>query len=135
LWPPLVLIGPVVSEEKIFEWKVYDGRTEDGRKVMALKTTMFQEIPFNSIRGESPTKTLPTNSRTGQKHYTLRNFVAWSIWRRFWSGYLSRSYAPLNLENSKYILLKQFVIASSLQLLNGISLNLVAIMDIICRCA
>ena len=47
---------------------------------MSLKTTMFQEIPFNSIRGESPTKTLPTNSRTGQKHYTLRNFVAWGIW-------------------------------------------------------
>jgi hypothetical protein len=28
---------------------------------------MFQEIPFNSVRGESLTKTLPTNSRTGQK--------------------------------------------------------------------
>jgi hypothetical protein len=38
---------------------------------------MFQEIPFNSLRGESLTKTLPTDSRTGQKHYTLRNFVAW----------------------------------------------------------
>ena len=33
---------------------------------------MFQEIPFNSFRGESLTKTLPTDSRTGQKHYTLR---------------------------------------------------------------
>jgi hypothetical protein len=31
---------------------------------------MFQEIPFNSFRGESLTKTLPTDSRTGQKHYT-----------------------------------------------------------------
>jgi hypothetical protein len=47
---------------------------------MSLKTTMFQEIPFNSFRGESLTKTLPSDSRTGQKHYTLRNFVAWSIW-------------------------------------------------------
>ena len=47
--------------------------------VMSLKTTMFQEIPFNSFRGESLTKTLPTDSRTGQKHYTLRNFVAWGI--------------------------------------------------------
>jgi hypothetical protein len=26
LWPYLVPIGPVVSEEKIFEWTVYDGR-------------------------------------------------------------------------------------------------------------
>jgi hypothetical protein len=47
---------------------------------MSLKTTMFQEIPFNSFRGESLTKILPTDSRTGQKHYTLRNFVAWGIW-------------------------------------------------------
>ena len=48
--------------------------------VMSLKTTMFQEIPVNSFRGQSLTKTLPANSRTGQKHYTLRNFVAWGIW-------------------------------------------------------
>jgi hypothetical protein len=48
--------------------------------VISLKTTMFQEIPFNSFRGESLIKTLPTDSRTGQKHYTLRNFVAWGIW-------------------------------------------------------
>ena len=34
LWPSLVLIGPVVSEEKIFEWKVYDGRT-DGRRTQS----------------------------------------------------------------------------------------------------
>ena len=46
---------------------------------MSLKTTMFQEIPFNSFRGESLSKTLPTDSRTGQKHYTLCNFVAWGI--------------------------------------------------------
>ena len=38
---------------------------------MSLKTPMFQEIPFNSFRGESLSKTLPTDSRTGQKHYTL----------------------------------------------------------------
>jgi hypothetical protein len=31
LWSSLVLIGPVVSEEKIFEWKVYDGRTTDAK--------------------------------------------------------------------------------------------------------
>ena len=34
-------------------------------------STMFQVIPFNSFRGESLKKTLPTDSRTGQKHYTL----------------------------------------------------------------
>jgi hypothetical protein len=43
---------------------------------MSLKTTIFQEIPFNSFRGESLTKTLPTDSRTGQKHYTLRNLTS-----------------------------------------------------------
>ena len=48
--------------------------------VMSLKTTMFQEILVNSFRGQSLTKTSPANSRTGQQHYTLRNFVAWGIW-------------------------------------------------------
>ena len=43
---------------------------------MSLKTAIFQEIPFNSFRGESLTKTLPTDSRTGQKHYTLRNLTS-----------------------------------------------------------
>jgi hypothetical protein len=47
--------------------------------VMSLKTTMFQEIPVNSFRGQSFTKTLPANSRTGQIHSALRNFVAWSL--------------------------------------------------------
>jgi hypothetical protein len=34
---------------------------------------MFQEILVNSFRGQSFTKTLPANSRTGQKH-ELRKF-------------------------------------------------------------
>jgi hypothetical protein len=135
---------------------------------------MFQEILVNSFRGQSFTKTLPANSRTGQKHelrkfeiYTTetvcdhfsetteRNFLTLSSYYKntipsatslrgvyefqhtsnltnltlttlfsspgwpFWSDYFSRSYAPLNLENSKYILLKQFVTASSLKLLTG----------------
>jgi hypothetical protein len=45
-----------------------DGGTDDERKVMV-----------NSFREQSLTKTLPANSRTGQKHYTLRNFVAWGL--------------------------------------------------------
>jgi hypothetical protein len=40
---------------------------------------MFPEIPFYGFREESLTETLPTDSRTWQKHYTLRNVVAWGI--------------------------------------------------------
>jgi hypothetical protein len=64
---------------------------------MSLKTTMFQENPFNSFRGESLTKTLPTDSRTG--HVDVHSD------REFLSDYFPRSYAPLNLENSQYLLL------------------------------
>jgi hypothetical protein len=51
--------------------------------------------------------------------------------RKFWSGSFSRSYAPLNLENSKYLLLSLWALL--LKLLNRISWNLVVIMDIICK--
>ena len=51
--------------------------------------------------------------------------------RKFWSGSFSRSYAPLNLENSKYLLLSLWALL--LKLLNIISWNLVVIMDIICK--
>jgi hypothetical protein len=53
--------------------------------------------------------------------------------RKFLSDYFPRSYAPLNLENSKYLLLSLWALL--LKLLNRISLNLVVIMDIICKCA
>ena len=51
--------------------------------------------------------------------------------RKFLSDYLPRSYAPLNIENSKYLLLGLWALL--LKLLNRISWNLVVIMDIICK--
>jgi hypothetical protein len=61
---------------------------------------MFQEIPFNSFRGESLTKTLPMDSRTGQKHFTLRNFVAEiytteTVCDRFFSETTERNFLKL----------------------------------------
>jgi amino acid transporter len=51
--------------------------------------------------------------------------------RKFLSDYFPRSYTPLNLENSKYLLLSLWALL--LKLLNRISWNLVVIMDIICK--
>jgi hypothetical protein len=178
LWPSWVLIGPVVSEEKIFEWKVYDGRTMDGRRTQsdgkssprwAKKSRQGQICQIARMlkfiyppqrAGGIMFLTSPRvvgNVFVSDSPLKLLNGISWNMvvfkdmtWRyaflrtwhedmridrKFWSDYFSRSCAPLNLENSKYILLKQFVIASSLKLLNGISWNLVVIMDIICRCA
>jgi hypothetical protein len=51
--------------------------------------------------------------------------------RKFLSDYFPRSYVPLKLENSKYLLLSLWALL--LNLLNRISWNLVVIMDIICK--
>ena len=53
----------------------------------------------------------------------------------FWSPKFCGSYAPLNLTNSRNILLKQLVSATPLKLLNRISWNLVGSKDTICSCA
>jgi hypothetical protein len=52
--------------------------------------------------------------------------------RKFWSPEFCGSYAPLNLEISRNLLLKQLVSATPLKLLNKISWNLVGIKDTIC---
>jgi hypothetical protein len=49
--------------------------------------------------------------------------------------WLCGSYAPLNLEISRNLLLKQLVSTTPLQLLNRISWNLVGSKDTICSCA
>ena len=54
---------------------------------------------------------------------------------KFWSPEFCRSYAPLKLEISRNILLKQLVSATPLKLLNRISWNLVGSKDTICSCA
>jgi hypothetical protein len=57
------------------------------------------------------------------------------ITRKFWSPEFCGSYAPLNLEISQNLLLKQLVSATPLKLLNRISWNLVGSKDTICSCA
>ena len=57
------------------------------------------------------------------------------ITRKFWSPEFCGSYAPLNLEISRNILLKQLVSTTPLKLLNRISWNLVGSKDTICGCA
>jgi hypothetical protein len=48
--------------------------------VMSWKTTMFQEILVNSIRGQSLTKILPANSRTGiASSLKLPNGISWHL--------------------------------------------------------
>jgi hypothetical protein len=51
--------------------------------------------------------------------------------RKFLSDYFPKSYVPLKLENSKYLLLSLWTLL--LNLLTRISWNLVVIMDIICK--
>ena len=55
--------------------------------------------------------------------------------RKLWSPDFCGSYAPLKLEISRNILLKQLVITTSLKLLNRISWHLVGSKGIICSCA
>ena len=57
------------------------------------------------------------------------------ITRKFWLPEFCWSYAPLNLEISQNLLLKQLVSATPLKLLNRISWNLVGSKDTICSCA
>ena len=57
------------------------------------------------------------------------------ITRKFWSPKFCGSYAPLNLNIFRNILLKQLVSATPLKLLNRISWNLVGSKDTICSCA
>ena len=57
------------------------------------------------------------------------------ITRKFWSPEFCGSYAPLNLEISQNLLLKQLVSATPPKLLNRISWNLVGSKDTICSCA
>ena len=56
------------------------------------------------------------------------------ITSKFWSPEFCGSYAPLNLEISRNLLLKQLVSATPLKLLNRISWNLVGSKDTICSC-
>jgi hypothetical protein len=55
--------------------------------------------------------------------------------RIFWSPEFCGSYAPLNLEISRNLLLKQLGSAPPLKLQNRISWNLVGSKDTICSCA
>jgi hypothetical protein len=57
--------------------------------------------------------------------YYQEILIAWILW----------SYAPLNLEISRNLLLKQLVSATPLKLLNRISWNVVGSKDTICSCA
>ena len=50
-------------------------------------------------------------------------------------SWICGSYAPLNLEISRNLLLKQLVSATPLKLLNRISWNLIGSKDTICSCA
>ena len=56
------------------------------------------------------------------------------ITRKFWSPKFCGSYAPLNLEISWNLLLKQLVSATPLKLQNRISWNLVGCKDTVCSC-
>ena len=62
-------------------------------------------------------------------------YVVVHITRKFWSPEFCGGYAPLNLEISRNLLLKQLVSATPLKLLNRISWNLVGNKDTICSCA
>ena len=57
------------------------------------------------------------------------------ITRKFWSPEFCMSYAPLNLEISRHLLLKQLVRSTPVKLLNHISWNLVGNKDTICSSA
>jgi hypothetical protein len=61
-------------------------------------------------------------------------YVVVHIIRKLWSPGICGSYAPLNLEISRNVLLKQLVSATHLKLLNRISWNLVGIKNTICSC-
>jgi hypothetical protein len=58
-----------------------------------------------------------------------------TYYQEIWSPEFCGSYAPLNLEISRNLLLKQLVSATPLKLLNRISWNLVGSKDTICSCA
>jgi hypothetical protein len=77
----------------------------------------------------------------------LLNRISWNLvgskdticscayYQEFWSPEFCGSYAPLNLEISRNLLLKQLVSATPLKLRNRISWNLVGSKDTICSCA
>jgi hypothetical protein len=98
--------------------------------MVSLLPTKFHEILFSSFRGVVLTRCFRSIFREMSKlkgAYLPQN-----------SGYrncLVICYAPMNLNISRNILLKQLVRATPLTLLNRIAWNLVGSKDTICSCA
>jgi hypothetical protein len=137
--PSFMKFCSIVSKELHWQTVWWTDGQKDRTKTICLPTKVGGDINIMSL-GENIEFTLKEN-QLSEPCYSWNlvgskdTICSCTYYQEIWSPEFCGSYAPLNLEISRNLLLKQLVSATPLKLLNRISWNLVGSKDTICSCA